>query len=328
MYTCKMEEKTVLVTGGAGFIGSHVSERLLALGYHVVALDNFDGFYSKEQKLQNLQRISHPSFTFVEADIRADNLAELLAPYGPYLAVIHLAAKAGVLPSIREPELYNSVNIIGTQNILNWMKNTGVQRMVFASSSSVYGNSPLVPFREDQTPDQPISPYAFTKRACELMNYTWHHLHGLGILNLRFFTVYGPSQRPDLAIHKFVGKMLRNEPIPVYGDGSTARDYTFIADTVQGVVAALQHLEQHPHTFDILNLGNSHPVTLSQMIESLEQVLGRKAIIDRQPNQPGDVVQTYASIDRAQKLLGYSPSTTFVQGLEHFVAWYRAAAHA
>lgn len=314
----------ILITGGAGFIGSHVAEGLLQQGAHVTALDNFDPFYPRVLKEANVARLqAYPGFRLLEADIRDQDLAARLDALPPVTAVIHLAAKAGVLPSIQDPDGYTDVNIRGTQAILNWMRARGVRKLVFGSSSSVYGNSPKVPFREDETPDKPISPYAFTKRACELLTYTWHHLFGLDVLNLRFFTVYGPGQRPDLAIRKFTDRILQGQAIPVYGDGSTARDYTFVKDIADGVIRALQHVVAHEGVYDILNLGNHSPITLTEMIATLERVIGQTATIDRQPLQPGDVTRTWADIARAQALIGYQPQTSFEQGLTQFVAWYK-----
>ncbi|MBX3101852.1 MAG: GDP-mannose 4,6-dehydratase [Bacteroidetes bacterium] len=314
----------ILVTGGAGFIGSHVSERLLAAGARVTVVDNFDPFYPRLLKEENLQRLQgYPLFRFLELDIRDAGMPAQLDALPQVDAVIHLAAKAGVLPSIEDPDVYTEVNIRGTQHLLEWMRRAGVNKLVFGSSSSVYGNSPRVPFREEETPDRPISPYAFTKRACELMTHTWHHLFGLDVLNLRFFTVFGPGQRPDLAIRKFTDRILRGEPIPVYGDGSTARDYTYVGDIADGVVRALQHVLHHQGVYDILNLGNHSPITLSEMIATLEQVIGLPAIIDRQPLQPGDVTRTWADISRAQQLIGYYPATSFTDGVARFVTWYR-----
>jgi len=317
----------VLVTGGAGFIGSHVSERLLKRGDQVLALDNFSDFYDPGVKRQNIKAVyrAYPDGTFAlcEADIRdAEALDMAFASFKPD-AVIHLAACAGVRPSIERPEEYFDVNLMGTVRLLSAMTAHGVQRLVFASSSSVYGNNEKVPFSEDDPVDHPISPYAATKKAGELTVHTWHHLTGLSCACLRFFTVYGPRQRPDLAITKFANLMLQGKPIPVYGDGTTRRDYTYIDDIVDGVVRALDWTEA-PGRYDVFNLGENHTISLSEMIEALERALNIKAEIHRLPPQPGDVERTWADVSRARKVLGYNPSTPFEKGIEQFVRWLKA----
>jgi len=314
---------TILLTGCAGFIGSHTAERLLKEGYTVVGLDNFSRFYDRSVKESNLAHFAdHANFRFVEQDIR--DLDGLLKSIPESIdRVIHLAAKAGVRPSIQDPGAYIDTNLHGTRNILELMRQRGARKMVFASSSSVYGNQKSIPFLEDELEDKPISPYAFTKRAAELMNYTYHHLYGIDSINARLFTVYGPRQRPDLAIHKFVKLIANGEPIQMFGDGSTARDYTFVEDTVEGLMRCLHYLEANDQVFEILNLGNNHPVKLTELISGIETALGIKANIQQKPMQEGDVDITYANIDRATKLVGYQPTIQIEAGLVRFVEWYR-----
>ncbi len=315
----------VLVTGAAGFIGSHLCEALLARGERVAGLDNFDPFYAPAEKRRNLAAcLASPSFSFFEADICAP--AELEAAFAqtrPGL-VIHLAALAGVRPSILAPELYARVNLDGTANLLQLCARHGLPRFIFASSSSVYGESDRLPFAETDPADRPVSPYAATKRAGELLCHTWHHLYGISTLCLRFFTVYGPRQRPDLAIRKFAANLLAGEPIEVYGDGSSSRDYTYVADIVRGVVAALDYLREQ-HCFEIVNLGNSHAVSLREMISALERVSGLKAKLVQAEPQSGDVPRTLADIAKAARLLDYRPQTSFQAGLELFWEWLRVS---
>jgi UDP-glucuronate 4-epimerase len=312
----------ILLTGGAGFIGSHLADRLLADGNGVVVLDGFDDFYSEAIKRANLQAAStHPRFRLVEGDVRDAPLVDrLMAEVRPD-AVVHLAARAGVRPSIVQPSLYADVNVVGTVNLFQAAcKLTPLPRFVYASSSSVYGDRDAVPFRETDSVDLPVSPYAATKKACELLAHTFHHLHGLPVTGLRFFTAYGPRNRPDLAIARFADLIEKKQPIPVFGDGSTRRDYTYVADIVDGVVRAIDRCQTH----HLYNLGNSSPVALHEMIDTLGQALGETPIIDRQPEQPGDVKQTYADISRAKDELGYDPRTTLAEGLTHYVAWRRS----
>lgn len=314
----------VLLTGGAGFIGSHVAEALLARGDFVLALDSFSDFYDPMVKRRNIKAIyrAYPDgrFAVCEADIRdAQALRLAFESFAPD-AVIHLAACAGVRPSIENPELYWDVNLMGTVKLLDRMAAQGVRRLVFASSSSVYGDNEKVPFSESDPVDHPISPYAATKKAGELLVHTSHHLHGLSCACLRFFTVYGPRQRPDLAIAKFSGLMLDQKPIPVYGDGATSRDYTYIGDIVDGTVRALDWTAG-PGQYDVFNLGESRTISLDEMIEALERALGVKAQIERLPPQPGDVRRTCADISRARAVLGYNPATSFDAGLSAFVRW-------
>ena len=311
------------MTGGAGFIGSHLSEALLQAGHRVTVFDNFDPFYPRALKEYNLRSLqAHQHFSLVEGDLRdPETVADLWRKHGPFDMVVHLAAKAGVLPSIQDPAGYTATNIRGTQHLLEQMVLHGPHKLVFASSSSVYGDSTPTPFSETAPCNQPISPYAFTKRACEFQNYTYHHLHGIDVLNLRFFTVFGPRQRPDLAINKFVRLARAGEPIPMYGDGSTARDYTYVGDTVQGVLAAITYLQQHSRVFETVNLGNHTPVKLIDLIHTVFEVLEVSGEINQLPMQPGDVKITYADIQKAQALLGYQPRTSFRQGLQQFIAW-------
>ena len=311
------KKKRILVTGAAGFIGSNLTRSLLNKGnVQIVGLDNFDDFYSREQKQRNMSSfISNQDFSFFEGDIR--NMDDLLAL--PEIDVIvHLAAKAGVRPSILNPVLYQDVNVAGTQNLLEFARQKEIKQFVFGSSSSVYGINEHVPWIEEEKL-MPISPYASTKLSCEMLGHVYSHLYGIRFLALRFFTVYGPAQRPDLAIHKFFNSILKGDAIPVFGDGSTSRDYTFVEDTIQGIEAAIDYKDTD---FEIINLGNRQTVTLSQLIEAIENVCGKKALVDRQPEQPGDVPQTYANIARAQKLLNYHPKTSLETGLKAFYEWY------
>lgn len=311
--------KRVFVTGCAGFIGSNLVEKLLDLNYKVVGIDNFDNFYPRSVKEENLSSfLNHPDFTFIEGDIT--NSSDL--PKGAFDAVIHLAAKAGVRPSIENPDAYVKSNVVGTQNILSWMTANGCQKMVFASSSSIYGNNKKVPFTEDDNVDQPISPYAATKRACELLNYTAHHLHHLDIVNLRFFTVYGPRQRPDLAIHKFNSRISNDQPIEMFGDGSTARDYTFVNDTVGGIVKCLDYVMGNTGVYEIVNLGNKNPVKLSDLISKLYALYGKEPQVKVLPMQAGDVDITYAEISKGKALFGYQPEITIDEGLKRFYEWF------
>ena len=313
----------ILVTGCAGFIGSHLCELLLSENYIVTGIDNFDNFYEPEIKKRNLKIcLSNKNFTFHEVDIRDTD--SLFSVDSEIDVVIHIAAKAGVLPSINDPEGYIATNISGTNNILKFMKERSVRKMVFASSSSVYGNSKEIPFNESQQMDKMISPYAFTKRSCELQNYVYHHLYGFDILNLRFFTVYGPRQRPDLAIHKFVKLIDNNQPVTMYGDGTTARDYTYVEDTVEGIFNSLQYLIEHDNVFDTVNLGNNHPVTLKELIDTLYQLMDKEPNIKKLPMQPGDVDVTYADITKAKTMFNYQPKKDFKEGLMDFINWYNA----
>jgi UDP-glucuronate 4-epimerase len=310
----------VLVTGGAGFIGSHLVERLLERGDDVVCLDDFNDSYDPAIKRKNISAASgNPRFALVVGDIRDAALLGSLAREHRPDTVVHLAARAGVRASIREPRLYEAVNCGGTLNLLEMCRAHGIGHLVFGSSSSVYGISSRVPFAEDDTVAHPISPYAATKRACELMCYAYHHLYGLCVTCLRFFTVYGPRQRPEMAIRDFTGKIFRGEPLSVYGDGTSRRDYTYIDDIMDGVTKAMDR--RFP--FEIFNLGESRTVELAYLISLIERAAGKKAVVRRLPDQAGDVPVTYADIGRAREKLGYQPRVTIEEGIERFVAWYR-----
>lgn len=317
-----MLNKNILVTGGAGFIGSHLVRSLLAEGAgRVAVVDNFNDFYAPERKRENVRPfLADPNFRLYEADIcDTDRMTRVFAE-NDFAAVVHLAAWAGVRPSLLNPRLYAQVNVGGTLNLLELTREFGVRQFVFGSSSSVYGARCQVPFSEDQKVSEPISPYAATKAAGELLCHTFSHLYDLRTVCLRFFTVYGAGQRPDLAIHKFSGLIAEGRPIPVFGDGRTRRDYTYIDDIIQGVRAAIDY-DGSDH--EIFNLGESETVELSRLIELLEENLGKKAIIDRQPLQPGDVPQTFADISKARRLLNYDPKTGIEQGIGKFVEWFQ-----
>ena len=309
-----------LITGAAGFIGSHLCERLLQRGDRVLGIDNFDPFYPRAQKEQNLATArSLPQFQFAELDLRNPAaLRDLLQSYEPD-TIIHLAAKAGVRPSIANPRDYFDVNLGGTLNLLSACANQNITHIVFASSSSVYGNAARSPFRENDVTDRAESPYGASKKAGEVLCFTYHQLLKIPITCLRFFTVYGPRQRPDLAIHKFTRLIDRGEPIPFFGDGTTSRDYTFVSDTVDGIVAALDR----PNACQIFNLGRNDPVTLASMVQSIEKALGKRARLDMLPEQIGDVRTTCADVSAANQALGYAPKIDFPDGIARFVRWYR-----
>lgn len=319
-------KQTILITGAAGFIGSHVAQRLLKMGYSVAIIDNFNNYYDPKLKWNNIKEVrktaeqTNGEVALLEGDIRdTDFVMDSFEKVRP-AAVIHLAACAGVRPSIEDPMLYVTTNLVGTTNILEAMAKLNAKRLCFASSSSVYGNNKKVPFSESDSVDNPISPYAATKKSGELLCHTYHALYNISIACLRFFTVYGPRQRPDLAINKFTRLMLEDKPIPVFGDGSTRRDYTYIDDIVDGVIKSLEWTDKGG--FDIFNLGENHTVTLSEMIASIERALGKKAVIDRMPEQPGDVKQTWADVTKSCNVLGYAPKTDFDDGIKSFVDWY------
>lgn len=314
-----------LVTGGAGFIGSHVCERLLRAGHKVSVLDDLNSFYSPEIKRRNLREIANTpgSFTFFEGDLADRAKVDEIFQQGHFDQVIHLAARAGVRPSLEEPALYQRVNVEGTVNILEAARLNRVPKVTIASSSSVYGINSKVPFSEADPITTPISPYAASKLACEALGHVYHHVYGIDIVMLRFFTVYGPRQRPDLAIHKFAQLISKGKAIPVFGDGSSARDYTYVDDTVDGVIAATQR----KFGYEVFNLGESQTVTLSRLIEVLEEALQKKAIIDRHGAQPGDVPITYANIDKARSMLGYNPQVKIEAGIARFIEWFRRQAH-
>jgi UDP-glucuronate 4-epimerase len=308
-----------MVTGAAGFIGSHVCEALLAGGWRVTGLDSFDEFYSPRVKRRNvLECEASNKFSVVEGDIRDRQVVEAALENGVD-AIIHLAARAGVRPSIEQPLLYQDVNVGGTCVLLEAARRHRIRRFIFASSSSVYGNAPKTPFSESDNVDFPISPYAATKKAGELLCYTYHHLFGINVTCLRFFTVYGPRQRPDLAIHKFARLIESDQPVPMFGDGGMTRDYTYVADTVAGVLAAVEKCRG----YHIYNLGNSNPISLRDLIGAIGGALGKTPRIQRLPAQPGDVERTFADIGLAARELGYRPRTDFRTGLGRFVEWLR-----
>jgi UDP-glucuronate 4-epimerase len=309
----------VLVTGAAGFIGSHLSERLLNDGLMVIGLDNFDNFYDPQIKRRNIEDcLKNKNFRLIGADIRDSSAIEKAIGDGVEI-IAHLAARAGVRPSIEKPLLYADVNINGTMVLLEAARKHKIDKFVFGSSSSVYGNNQKVPFSEDDCVDFPISPYAATKKAGELICHTYYQLYGISIMCLRYFTVYGPRQRPDLAIHKFAKLIEQSRPIPVYGDGSMMRDFTYIDDIVDGTVAAMNKCTG----FHLYNLGESRPISVNDLIAEIEKALGKKAIREYLPQQPGDVQRTYADVTKAVNELGYKPNTTIQVGLAKFVQWLR-----
>ena len=312
--------KTYLITGGAGFIGSHLNEKLIEKN-KVIVMDNFNNFYDIETKKKNIEKvINHPNFILKKVDIR--NKKELDKIFNSYKIdiVIHLAAMAGVRPSIQNPILYQEVNCIGTNNILESMKENNIKKIIFASSSSVYGNEKK-PFLENKPCDKVISPYAATKRSAELMIHVYHQNYNLDAVLLRFFTVYGPRQRPDLAISKFVHNILNEEKITLYGDGTTYRDYTYVTDIVDGIIKSIDYIEKNTNVYEIFNIGSHQPITLIDMVKTIEKVVNKKAMIKYMPMQPGDVNGTEANIEKAEKILGYEPKVKFENGVEMFVNW-------
>jgi len=310
----------VLVTGGAGFIGSHLCERLLARGDRVVVLDNFDPFYDEAIKRDNIaSALAHPRYRLVTGDIRHAATVDGLLGAERFDVIVHLAARAGVRPSIAEPALYSDVNLTGTSVLLEACRKHGLRRFVFGSSSSVYGDANKVPFAESDPVTHPVSPYAATKAAGELLCYAHHHVHALDVSCLRFFTVYGPRQRPEMAIHKFAREILEGRPLPRYGDGSTERDYTYVDDIIDGVVKAMDRVSG----FHVYNLGESRRVPLSALIAILEREIGTPAKIQAMPNQPGDVRMTWADVSRAREDLGYDPKVPIEEGIRRFVAWLK-----
>ena len=341
--------KNFLITGGAGFIGSTVAERLLNNGDKVVVVDNFNDFYdynrkirnileitgnfnkinelenlSKEEKINKLAEIVNTdNFTLVYGDIRDRETIDKVFAESKFDLVFNPAAMAGVRPSLLDPMLYEDVNVRGYMNLLELCKKYGVKKFVQASSSSVYGNNKEVPFKETAIVDFAISPYAATKKSCEVMGHVYHKLYSIDMVQLRFFTVYGPKQRPDLAIHKFTKMILEDKPIPFYGDGTTKRDYTYIDDIVDGILKSMSYLFNNENVYEIFNLGESHVVSLKEMVETIENALGKKAILDIQPMQPGDVDKTYADISKAKAMIGYDPQTNFSEGIRKFVEWYK-----
>jgi UDP-glucuronate 4-epimerase len=319
-----MSLKQILITGGAGFIGSHLVDRLLGEGgWHVTVVDDFNDFYSPEIKHANIaEHKRSPNYRIIDADIRdGGTMAALFREY-KFDVIVHLAARAGVRPSLSEPKLYAETNINGTLNLLELAREHHIKQFVFGSSSSVYGINSKVPFAEDDRIHQPISPYASTKAAGELICHTYSHLYDIRCVCLRFFTVYGARQRPDLAIHKFSKLITEGKPIQVFGDGTTRRDYTYVDDIIQGVRAAIDYDRSQ---YEIFNLGESQTVELNELISLLERSLDMQAIIDRQPMQPGDVPITFADISKSRELLGYNPTTKIADGIPKFVEWFRGA---
>jgi UDP-glucuronate 4-epimerase len=314
-----------LVTGGAGFIGSHVCERLLRDGHRVWAFDDLNDFYDpaiKRQTLADITALGQP-FTFVYGDLKDALAVNELFAATKFDQVIHLAARAGVRPSLEQPALYQRVNVEGTVNILEAARKTGCKKITIASSSSVYGVNAKVPFSESDPIFSAVSPYAASKLACEALGHVYHHIYGLDVAMLRFFTVYGPRQRPDLAIHKFTKLIAAGKPIPVFGDGSTARDHTFITDILDGVLACTKK----EFGFEVFNLGESQTIRLDELISLIESALSKRAVIDRQPLQPGDVPITYADISKAQRMLGYHPQVKAEKGIPLFVDWFQKKRH-
>ncbi len=311
--------KKILVTGVAGFVGSYLAEGLLERGDAVVGIDDFNDYYDPAVKRRNLGlALENPAFRLEKLDIRDEAALRAVFAREEPEVVVHLAARAGVRPSLENPKLYHEVNVMGGQHVLDACRDFKPSHLVCASSSSVYGGSTEVPFKETDPVMRPISPYAATKRMSELQAHVYHHLYGLKVTLLRFFTVYGPRQRPDMAIHKFTQKILAGEAIPVFGDGSTKRDYTYVDDVVDGVLRAVDR----PMDYEIVNIGEHATTSLAELIALIEKHLGREAIIDRKPLQPGDVSVTYADISKARALLGYNPGFTMDEGIARFVAWY------
>ena len=316
---------TILVTGAAGFIGSHVCTQLLDKGYRVVGIDNLNDYYAVSIKKKNRDRcMKHPSFVFYHADILDHAILERIFSTEKPARIIHLAARAGVRPSLQNPQLYADVNIRGTLNLLDCARRFGISRFVFGSSSSVYGLNTKVPFSEDDAVLKPASQYSVSKRAGELYCSVYHHLYGLSIACLRFFTVYGPAGRPDMAPYKFTKLISRDEPLEMFGDGSTQRDYTYVSDIVAGVIAAVEHPSLG---FEIINLGNSHQVSLNTFITITESAVGKKARIIQMSEQQGDVPVTFADIRKARSLLGYEPRVSLEKGMNRFVAWFNEESH-
>ena len=341
--------KNFLITGGAGFIGSTVAERLLNRGDRVVVVDNFNDFYDYNRKIRNILEITNnfnkidefenlskdekisklieivnsDRFTLIYGDIRDREAMDRVFAENSFDLVFNPAAMAGVRPSLLDPMLYEDVNVRGYMNLLELCKKYGVKKFVQASSSSVYGNNKEVPFKETAIVDFAISPYAATKKSCEVMGHVYHNLYNIDMVQLRFFTVYGPKQRPDLAIHKFTKMILEDKPIPFYGDGTTKRDYTYIDDIVDGILKSMSYLFNNENVYEIFNLGESHVVSLKEMVETIENALGKKATLDIQPMQPGDIDKTYADISKAKAMIGYEPQTNFAEGIRKFVEWYK-----
>lgn len=311
----------ILITGAAGFIGSHLSEALLNSGHFVIGIDNFDNFYARETKENNIKKsIENPLFYFIEGDAGAHEVLDSIPV--PVDTIVHLAARAGVQPSLKYPVKYIQANITVTNTILEWMREKNIRKLIFASSSSVYGNNKKIPFSEIDEATQPISPYAFTKRSCELMNYTYHCLYDLDIVNLRFFTVYGERQRPDLAIRKFIYNIFNGKSIAVYGNGQSARDYTYISDIIDGIIAAINFVNSKNKVFETFNLGNSSPVSLKHLIDTIATITNFKPTLIYESSKPGDVDVTFADIEKAKNILGYNPKVELQVGIENFIHWF------
>lgn len=320
--------KTYLITGGAGFIGSTLADRLLKENNRVIVVDNFNDFYNPQIKENNVKHnLDNSNYRLERVDIRNKEELDRIFSEEKIDGVIHLAAMAGVRPSIENPLLYQDVNCMGTQVLLEVIKKHNVNNLVFASSSSVYGNCKEVPFREDFIVDFAISPYAATKKSNEVMAHVYHKLFDKNIIMLRFFTVFGPRQRPDLAINKFTKLMLEGKEIPMFGDGSTSRDYTYVDDIVDGIIKSMNYVETHEDVYEILNLGNSSPVSLIDMINVIGESLEIKPVINQLPMQPGDVERTFADITKAKEMIEYNPKTSFREGIDNFVKWYKENNH-
>lgn len=316
--------KIYLITGAAGFIGSSLAEKLIEEGNVVIGIDNFCDFYDMKIKENNIKElVKNENFRLYREDIRNRESISKIFSENKIDVVVHLAAMAGVRPSIENPILYQEVNCMGTQNILEEMKSHNIDKLVMASSSSVYGNCKEVPFREDMIVDYAISPYAATKKANEVMTHVYHKLFNMNVIMLRFFTVYGPKQRPDLAINKFTRLMLEGKKIPMFGDGTTSRDYTYIDDIVDGIIKSCNYVLENKNVYEILNLGNSSPVSLKEMIETIGKALNIKPNIEQLPMQPGDVERTFADVSKAKRLIGYEPKISFEDGIKEFVNWYK-----
>ena len=319
----------VLITGAAGFIGSSISERLLKDGFDIIGIDNFCDFYDISLKRKNVEIVkevaskTNHSYKLIEGDIRDKDLLNKIFSENKIDACIHFAAMAGVRPSIENPSYYVDVNIKGLVNVLDTLREHNVLKMVFISSSSVYGNNKKVPFSEKDSVDNPISPYAATKKSGELLCYTYHSLFNIDVNCLRYFTVYGPRQRPDLAINKFTRLMLENKAIPMFGDGTTARDYTYVDDIVEGTILSLEYLFDNENIYDVFNLGGSSPISLKELIDLIGEIIGVSPIIERLPMQAGDVNITYSDYSHAKEVLNYSPKVKIKEGLENFIKWYR-----
>lgn len=325
---------TIVVTGGAGFIGSHLCEALLQKGHKVITIDNFNDYYDPNikrsnvratQELVKINKLADDSYKVVEGDIRDTDFLNRVFVENNVDTIVHLAACAGVRPSIQNPVLYTDVNINGTVNLLEMSKKHNIKSFVFASSSSVYGNNIKVPFSEEDVVDNPISPYAATKKAGELLCHTYHSLYNINMACLRFFTVYGPRQRPDLAIHKFTRLISEGQPIPYYGDGSSERDYTYIEDIIDGVTKAIEWASEGENKYEVFNLGESNTISLKRMVEAIEYAVGKKAKINKMPMQPGDVNRTFADVSKAKRDLVYNPKWHFEDGISKFVEWYKAS---